>query len=178
MSGHDINAFGATLDFQRMTAVYRASLQVGLGSSCPRRWSGGHAANSWPAGSSKLPPLLSGRRRRQQRSVRTRLANGESTRDIAKDFAVHLATIARLRLGRPTISLAASRPRARAEACRLLLVVVDNLDGDQRLMVMSGDAEGSRLVLVQIGGALCARKHPVHCSRPDLGPASRCGVRP
>ena len=33
----------------------------------------------------------------QQRSVRTRLATGESTRDIAKDFAVHHATIARLR---------------------------------------------------------------------------------
>ena len=33
----------------------------------------------------------------QQRSVRTRLASGESTRDIAKDFAVHHATIARLR---------------------------------------------------------------------------------
>jgi DNA invertase Pin-like site-specific DNA recombinase len=33
----------------------------------------------------------------QQRSARTRLANGESTRDVAKDFAVHHATIARLR---------------------------------------------------------------------------------
>jgi DNA invertase Pin-like site-specific DNA recombinase len=33
----------------------------------------------------------------QRRSVRTRLASGESTRDIAKDFAVHHATIARLR---------------------------------------------------------------------------------
>ena len=33
----------------------------------------------------------------QQRSVRTRLANGESPRDVAKDFAVHHATIARLR---------------------------------------------------------------------------------
>jgi DNA invertase Pin-like site-specific DNA recombinase len=33
----------------------------------------------------------------QQRSVRTRLASSESTRDIAKDFAVHHATIARLR---------------------------------------------------------------------------------
>jgi DNA invertase Pin-like site-specific DNA recombinase len=33
----------------------------------------------------------------QRRSVRTRLASGESTRDIAKDFAFHHATIARLR---------------------------------------------------------------------------------
>jgi DNA invertase Pin-like site-specific DNA recombinase len=33
----------------------------------------------------------------QRRSARARLANGESTRDIAKDFAVHHATIARLR---------------------------------------------------------------------------------
>ena len=33
----------------------------------------------------------------QQRSARARLANGESTRDVAKDFAVHHATIARLR---------------------------------------------------------------------------------
>src|SRR5262249_60068265 len=33
----------------------------------------------------------------QQRSARIRLANGESTRDIAKDFTVHHATIARLR---------------------------------------------------------------------------------
>jgi DNA invertase Pin-like site-specific DNA recombinase len=33
----------------------------------------------------------------QQRSARNRLAKGESTRDIAKDFAVHHATIARLR---------------------------------------------------------------------------------
>jgi DNA invertase Pin-like site-specific DNA recombinase len=33
----------------------------------------------------------------QQRSARSRLAKGESTRDIAKDFAVHHATIARLR---------------------------------------------------------------------------------
>jgi DNA invertase Pin-like site-specific DNA recombinase len=33
----------------------------------------------------------------QRRSVRTRLASGESTRDIAKDFAVHHATIVRLR---------------------------------------------------------------------------------
>jgi DNA invertase Pin-like site-specific DNA recombinase len=33
----------------------------------------------------------------QQRSARSRLANGESTRDIARDFAVHHATIARLR---------------------------------------------------------------------------------
>jgi hypothetical protein len=33
----------------------------------------------------------------QKRSARNRLANGESTRDVAKDFAVHHATIARLR---------------------------------------------------------------------------------
>jgi DNA invertase Pin-like site-specific DNA recombinase len=33
----------------------------------------------------------------QQRSARARLAAGESTRDVAKDFAVHHATIARLR---------------------------------------------------------------------------------
>jgi DNA invertase Pin-like site-specific DNA recombinase len=33
----------------------------------------------------------------QSRSARVRLANGESTRDVAKDFAVHHATIARLR---------------------------------------------------------------------------------
>ena len=33
----------------------------------------------------------------QQRSARGRLANGESTRDIAGDFAVYHATIARLR---------------------------------------------------------------------------------
>jgi DNA invertase Pin-like site-specific DNA recombinase len=33
----------------------------------------------------------------QRRSARVRLANGESTRDVAKDFAVHHATIARLR---------------------------------------------------------------------------------
>jgi DNA invertase Pin-like site-specific DNA recombinase len=33
----------------------------------------------------------------QRRSVRTRLASGASTRDIAKNFAVHHATIARLR---------------------------------------------------------------------------------
>jgi hypothetical protein len=30
----------------------------------------------------------------QQRSARTRVANGESTRDVAKGFAVHHATIA------------------------------------------------------------------------------------
>jgi DNA invertase Pin-like site-specific DNA recombinase len=33
----------------------------------------------------------------QQRSARARLTSGGSTRDIAKDFAVHHATIARLR---------------------------------------------------------------------------------
>jgi len=39
-------------------------------------------------------PKLTGH---QQRSARGRLAKGESTRDIARDFAVHHATIARLR---------------------------------------------------------------------------------